>query len=105
MYSEFIITMTIPAVGLVLIFLFYRGWLWRIQRQITATDGGPDAEKGALQKQSDSLKDAGVMASQGARDLCAWLAIGWLFMVNQTQSQIRAIERSCGHYLDRCPRS
>jgi hypothetical protein len=29
------------------------------------------------------LEDAGVMASQGARDLCAWLAIGWLFMVNK----------------------
>ena len=83
MYSEFIITMTIPAVGLVLIFLFYRGWLWRIQRPAMAAHGDSDAEKGALQKQDDSLEDANAIASHGARDLCAWLAIGWLFMVNQ----------------------
>jgi hypothetical protein len=89
MYSEFVITMTIPAVGLLLIFLLYRGWLWRIQTSAAAAGGSSDAETGALQKQGDSLEDTDASASHGARDLCAWLAIGWLFMVNQAPCQIR----------------
>jgi hypothetical protein len=95
MYSEFIITMIIPAVGLLLIFLFYRGWLWRIGRSAAAADGDLDAEKGPLQKQSDSQEDTNAMASHGARDLCAWLAIGWLFMVSKAPNQIRIINRIC----------
>jgi hypothetical protein len=29
MYTEFTITMIIPAVGILVIFVFYRGWRWR----------------------------------------------------------------------------
>jgi hypothetical protein len=87
MYSEFVITMTIPAIGLLFIFLFYHGWLWRIQRLTAAASDSLDAETGALQKQGDSLEDTDALASHGARDLCAWLAIGWLFMVKQAPNQ------------------
>jgi hypothetical protein len=101
MYTEFIITMIIPAVGILVIFLFYRGWRWRIHRadvggrtlegSASAEADSPDAETGALQKQGDSLGDtrADAVALQGARNICAWLAIGWLFMVKQAPFQIR----------------
>ena len=98
MYSEFAITMIIPAVGLLLIFLFYRGWLWHIQRSGVSTstaDGSIDAEEGALQAQVAGLEpDLDAMACRGARDLCTWLAIGWLFMVNPVPSQIRVLRRN-----------
>ena len=82
MYSEFAITMTIPAVGVLLIFVLYRGWLWRIQRSATATEGNEDAETGALQTdKAGGLEDADAMAARLASDLCVWLAIGWLFLV------------------------
>ena len=81
MYAEFVITMTVPAGGLLLIYVFYRARLWRIERSGAATEDDPDTEKGALHKQTDSLEDADAMAAGRARDLCVWLAIGWLFMV------------------------
>jgi hypothetical protein len=90
MYSEFSITMTIPAVGLLLIFLFYQGWLWRIKGaskwSAAAVESNEDAETGTLQTDTaghaaGELEDADVMATRGARDLCVWLAIGWLFLV------------------------
>ena len=83
MYAEFVITMTVPAVGLLLIYIFYRARLWRIERSGAATEDDPDAEKGALHKQTNSLEDADAMAARQARDLCIWLAIGWLFMVKR----------------------
>ena len=104
MYSEFVITMIIPAVGLLLIFLFYHGWLWRIQRSTTSTstaNGSTDAEKGALHGQDvASLEpDSDAMACRGVRDLCTWLAIGWLFMVSPVPSQIRML---CSNFLTVC---
>jgi hypothetical protein len=99
MYSEFFITMIIPAVGLLLIFLLYRGWLWRIQRSSISTsiaDGSTDAERGALHGLEP---DSDAMASQGARDHCAWLAIGWLFMVNPVPSQIKRLRSIFSHSL------
>jgi hypothetical protein len=95
MYTEFVITMTAPAVGLLLIFLFYRGWLWRIQRTAAAAGDSPDAETGSLQKHGDSMKYTDTMASHGARDLCVWLAIGWLFMVHKAPNHITVIKCSC----------
>ena len=83
MYAEFVITMTVPAGGLLLIYVFYRARLWRIGRSGAATEDDPDTEKGALRKQADSLEDADAMAARQARDLCIWLAIGWLFMVKR----------------------
>ena len=46
MYAEFVITVTIPAVGLVLIYLFYHGWLWWIQQSATAASDSLDPETG-----------------------------------------------------------
>jgi hypothetical protein len=81
MYNEFVITMIIPAVGLLLIYaLFYRGRLWWLQRSITAADGSPDAETGALQDSVGGFKEKAAMQARGIRDLAVWLAIGWLFM-------------------------
>ena len=101
MYSEFVITMIIPVVGLGLIFLIHKAWLWRIQRSATAADGSNDAEQGSLQDQAVGHEDADAMASRGARDFCIWLAIGWLFMVSQPSSQIRVITSNYWW----CPRS
>jgi hypothetical protein len=89
MYSEFFITMTRPGVGILLIFLVYRGWLWRIGRSTAAAGYNLDAENGALQKQDNNPEHTDAVASRSTRDLCAWLAIGWLFMVRaklQTKS-------------------
>lgn len=105
MYSEFAITTIVPAVGLLLIFLFYRGWVWRIQRLGAAAGNSPDAETGALHKQGGSLEDTDAVASHVARDLCAWLAIGWLFMVTKAPHQTRIVKRSCYHCFDHCPHS
>ena len=80
MYNEFVITMIIPAVGLLLIYAFYRGRLWWLQRSITAVDGSPDAETGALQDSVGGFKEKTAMQARGIRDLAVWLAIGWLFM-------------------------
>jgi hypothetical protein len=81
MYTEFVITMTIPAVGLVLIIAFYCVRLWTIRQAArAATEETADAETGALQKQGDTLDDTQA-AVRSNRDLCVWLAIGWLFMV------------------------
>ena len=80
MYNEFIITMIIPAVGLLLIYASYRGRLWWLQRSITAAGVSPDAETGALQGSVGGFEEDGAMQTRGIRDLAVWLAIGWLFM-------------------------
>ena len=80
MYNEFVITMIVPAVGLLLIYAFYRGRLWWLQRSILTPDDRPDAETGALQDSIGDFKEAGAMQARQIRDLAVWLAIGWLFM-------------------------
>ena len=81
MYTEFIITMTIPAIGLFLIAVFYHVRLWQI-RQSAAVVDFLDTEMGPLQKQDKILlEDTDAVAVRSNRDLCVWLAIGWLFMV------------------------
>ena len=80
MYTEFIITVTIPAVGLFLIVVFYYVRLWQIRQSAVVVDF-LDTEMGPLQKQDKSLEDTDAVAVRSNRDLCVWLAIGWLFMV------------------------
>ena len=81
MYTEFVITMTIPAIGLVLIIAFYCARLWQIRQSAAVAKEITDTETGPLQKQGDSLEDTDAAAIRSNRDLCVWLAIGWLFMV------------------------
>jgi hypothetical protein len=70
-----------------------RGWV-----SASAQAGSPDAETGALQKQGDSLDDTRPdLALQGARNICAWLAIGWLFKVKHALFQIRIVIFNCWH--------
>ena len=83
MYTEFIITMTIPCVGLVLIIAFYCVRLWQIRQSAAVAEEITDTETGPLQKQGKTLEDTDVAAVRSNRDLCVWLAIGWLFMVRQ----------------------
>ena len=83
MYTEFIITMAIPAVGLVLIIAFYRVRLWQIQQSAVVAEEITDTETGPLQKPGDGLEDTDAAAVRSNRDLCVWLAIGWLFMVRK----------------------
>ena len=83
MYTEFIITVTIPAVGLVLIAVFYHVRLWQIRQSAVVVEEITDTETGPLQKQGKTLEDTDAAAVRSNRDLCVWLAIGWLFMVRQ----------------------
>ena len=71
MYAEFVITMTVPAGGLLLIYVFYRARLWQIDpdRSAAATEDDPEMETGALCKQTDSLEDADAMAARQARGM------------------------------------
>jgi hypothetical protein len=80
LYTEFIITVTIPAVGLFLIVVFYYVRLWQIRPSAVVVDF-LDTEMGPLQKQDKILEDTDAVAVRSNRDLCVWLAIGWLFMV------------------------
>jgi hypothetical protein len=90
MYTEFVITMTIPAVGLLLIFIFYHGWLWRIQRSAISVESNEDAETGVLQtNKAGGIEDADATAARRTRDLCVWLAIGWLFLVRSIRPCIQ----------------
>jgi hypothetical protein len=78
MYTEFTISMAIPAVGLLLLFICYRARLWWIQRSsIQASTDIADAEKG--EHNTSGEKDA--EATKGARDQAVWLAISWLYML------------------------
>ena len=93
MYTEFIITMTIPCVGLVLIIAFYGVRLWQIRRSAVVAEEITDTEQGPLQKQDKSLEDTDAVAVRSNKDLCVWLAIGWLFMVRK----FVLISYSCAH--------
>ena len=95
MYTEFIITMTIPFVGLVLIIAFYRVRLWQIQQSAVVAEEITDTETGPLQKPGDGLEDTDAAAVRSNRDLCVWLAIGWLFMVKHAPFQIRIVIFNC----------
>ena len=83
MYTEFIITMTIPAVGLVLIIAFYHLRLWQIRQSAVVAQDNTDTETGPLQEKDDILEDTDAAAVRSNRDLCVWLGIGWLFMVKR----------------------
>jgi hypothetical protein len=83
MYTEFIVTVTIPTVGLVIIVAFYYIRLWQIRQSAVAAEEITDTELGPLQKQGENLEDTDAAAARSNRDLCVWLAIGWLFMVTQ----------------------
>jgi hypothetical protein len=82
MYTEFIITMTVPAVGLVLISGFYCVRLWQIRQPVAVMEETTDTETGALQKRGVTPEDTDAAAVRTNRNLCVWLVIGWLFMVN-----------------------
>ena len=98
MYTEFIITVTIPAVGLVLIAVFYHVCLWQIRQSAVVVEEITDTETGPLQKNDDSLEDTDAAAVRSNRDLCVWLAIGWLFMVKQMlrSCDYQSVTYSCG---------
>ena len=83
MYTEFIITMAIPAVGLILIIAFYCVRLWHIRQSAVVAEEITDTEQGPLQKPGDGMEDTDAAAVRSNRDLCVWLAIGWLFMVKE----------------------
>jgi hypothetical protein len=73
-YSEFVITMAVPAVGLLLLFAFYRARLWWTRRSSASTD----AENG---EPTDTAGEKDTTDMKRARDQAVWLATGWLYMV------------------------
>ena len=80
LYGEFGITVSVPAVGLVLILLCHRGRLWWVRRSIAnATDAAEeDTEQGHTSGSDDDERYA--LATSKMRDWAVWLAIGWLFL-------------------------
>ena len=80
LYAEFAVTVTVPAVGLLLIYLCYRGWLsfivWKSAKATQTTE--KDAEQG---HQSNPDDEAHTLVVREARNRAVWLAIGWLFLV------------------------
>ena len=88
--------MTIPAVGLLSIFVFY--WLWRTRRLAIVSESNEDAEMGALQTdKAGGFEDPDAMAARRARDLCVWLAIGWLFLARRIRPCVQ--QNSCRQLL------
>jgi hypothetical protein len=77
MYSEFTVTVAVPAVGLLLIYLCYRGWLSFINQKMAKAVGAAetDAELAQQPEKGDEME------AREARDRAVWLAIGWLFLV------------------------
>eukprot|EP01052_Picozoa_sp_SAG31_P021169 SAG31_NODE_1623_length_7720_cov_6.277785_1_plen_1725_part_10 len=76
MYDEFAITMTIPAVGLILLFAFYRARVSWIQRSATQA-ADTDAEKA----EHGNAEEKDAATKKQVRDQAFWLATGWLYMV------------------------
>ena len=68
LFSEFAITVTIPAIGLLLIFAAYKA------RLAMSSDGKDDLE-------NDGGTEQQALFARRARDWAAWTAIGWLFLV------------------------
>ena len=81
LYGEFGITVSVPAIGLLLILLCHRGRLWLVRRSIAnATDAAEkDTEQGQAPGSDDDEQYA--LATSKMRDWAVWLAIGWLFLV------------------------
>ena len=81
LYMEFIITMSVPMLGVLLIYLGYQCRLRHMHRSIDAmtTDAGTDAEKGGqvLDKYGNEL----ALADRKYRDSMVYFSIGWLFLV------------------------
>ena len=83
LYGEFGITVSVPAMGLLLIFMCYHGRLWWVRRSIanaTNTADETDTEQGQKQDGSDD-DNLYALATSKLRDWAVWLAIGWLFLV------------------------
>jgi hypothetical protein len=80
LFSEFAVTVTVPAVGLLLIYLCYRGWLsfilWK-NAKATQTSKN-DTEQGY---QSDPGAEKYKLVAREARNRALWLAIGRHFLV------------------------
>lgn len=69
--------MVIPAVGLGLIFVYYRIRQWYIRRPDVANRDENDAEKG----RSGGAVEKIDTEQRRLRDTTVWIAIGWLFLV------------------------
>ena len=81
LYSEFVITMGVPVLGILVVYFGYRCCLWRTHQSIStaATDEAKDAEKRGepLDRDGEVL----ALADRRSRDTVVYLAIGWLFLV------------------------
>jgi hypothetical protein len=81
LYSEFTVTVCVPVVGLLLIYLCYRIRLCCIQKRVDHpfTDvKDVDTEKGDHLAQ---VSEEFATGQRRTRDICIWLAIGWLFIL------------------------
>jgi hypothetical protein len=80
LYSEFAVTVTVPAVGLLLIYLCYRGWLSFINQKMAKTVSATETDAEQAQ-QPGKIDEIDALVPREARDRAVWLAIGWLFLV------------------------
>ena len=81
LFAEFAITVTIPFVGLVLIYLMYRGRLSYISAPKAAADVDDIGNDETVKKKTDDSAEYALSVRRAA-DWAAWLAIGWLFLVS-----------------------
>ena len=81
LYGEFTITVSVPVIGLLLIFMCYCGRLWWARRSMAnATDAvEKDTEQGQASGSDEDEQYA--LTTSKMRDWAVWLAIGWLFLV------------------------
>jgi hypothetical protein len=81
LYSEFAVTVTVPAVGLLLNYLYYRGWLSFIIQKISKTEGATETDAEQAHHKPEKRNEMYALVAREARDRAVWLAIGWLFLV------------------------
>ena len=76
LYTEFAVTVTVPAMGLVFLYVCYRARLSYLSHKM------PDASDEDAEQGISGVDDEGyALAARETRDRAVWLAIGWLFLV------------------------
>ena len=73
--------MSAPLVGLLFIFVCYRGRLWFIRCSSSTSTTTMKKDAGNDQQAYDDDDERYKAVGRKTRDLAVWLAIGWLFLV------------------------
>ena len=77
--DEFTVTMIVPALGLLVIYISYRFRLRYVRRSMETNLNEKDAEQGETRLENQEEQYA--LALRKTRDQMVWLSIGWFFLV------------------------